>query len=324
MLGVGARHDRLLSRGLPERIAVGKRHHHAQRIRRLLGDPPALARLLLGESGLPGPHANLELAAAVADVVAELGPERSPCELLFEWVSLPAGDAPTNHPREFLPCCAVQALGALFVDAGAELRERVAAALLRAAQDDRWRVREAAAIGLQRMGERDLEPFAALVEPWARAPSDRLRRAAVVALAHPPLLGDPAFAQRALALVDQVLRDLATAQGSARRSPANDDLPDAEPWDEEPPPRPGRKRARATELAGGEAARQLLRALEFAPSVLVAAAPEAGFAMLRRWAGSRDRLVQRLVVANVRKSRLARRFPEQIEEVGEVLAASAE
>jgi hypothetical protein len=303
---------------------VSKRQDQARRVSQLLDDPPALGRLLQRESGLPGPRANLELGAALADAVAERGPGRAPWDALYAWAALGADEAPTNHPAVYLSFCALLALAGLYVDADPRQRGSIAAALDRAAEDDRWRVREAAAMGLQRIGERDVPTFLALVQRWAEAPSLRLERAALVALAHPPLLGDAAVAARALGWTDGVLRGL-----EQRARPARVPQPEADwPADEARPARPatrGRRGAQSTAYGPrSEDERVLVQALQFAPSVLVAAAPAPGFAMLRRWASSRSPLVQRIVGSNLRKARLAKRFPSEIEEIGEVLAASVE
>ena len=303
---------------------MGKRQDHARRVGQLLDDLTTLRRLLLDGSGLPGPRGNLELAAAFADAVGERGPAGAPWPQLFEWSALGPEQAPTNHPAVFLVFCALQALAALYVDADPKQRARIAAALDQAAEDGRWRVREAAAMGLQRIGERDVPIFLTLVERWAEAPSLRLERAALVALAHPPLLGDAAVVEPALGWTDGVLRAL-----ELRARPARSPQPEADwPEDEARPARPAARARRGAKSAAlaprSEDERVLLQALQFAPSVLVAAAPGPGFAMLRRWASSRSPLVQRIVVSNLGKARLARRFPSEIEEIGEVLAASVQ
>jgi hypothetical protein len=161
-----------------------------------------------------------------------------------------------------------------------------------------------------------------LVEAWARASSERLQRAALVALAHPPLLGKTETARWALDLSDEVLRRVEPRRPSWARSRTEADGVDGSGSADERPARAKRRRSTAGIGSSSEDERVLQKALEFAPSVLVAAAPDAGFAMLRRWASSSSPLVQRIVAANLRKSRLARRFPAELEVVGEVLAAA--
>jgi hypothetical protein len=87
----------------------------------LLEDPNAFATLeayLVANSRLPGPRANLSLAQAFADEVGLLGIDDARWQLLHEWTTIGAAEAPTGDPREFLPFCALQAFGALYASAG--------------------------------------------------------------------------------------------------------------------------------------------------------------------------------------------------------------
>jgi len=51
---------------------------------------------------------------------------------------------------------------------------------------------------------------------------------------------------------------------------------------------------------------------------VAAAAPQPGFALLRRWAAVADRDVAWIVRSNLGKARLARAFPEEVESVAAV------
>jgi hypothetical protein len=134
---------------------------------------------LIAESRLPGPRANLELAQAAA---LEGDPER------------------LAHLRdsndEFLVMCGVMGL-----DDFGELR--------RWSNDPRWRVREAVAMAVQRIGG----PAAVgHMRDWARG--TRLeQRASVAALCEPPLLRDEAIADAALEILDEVTASLAADRG---------------------------------------------------------------------------------------------------------------
>lgn len=271
----------------------------------LLDDEGALRELLLTRSGLPGPRANLELAAAVADAVAARGAERVPWPMLWRWAQLDSAQAPTHHPREYLPFVALQALGAAFRAAPETARARVGDELAHAATDPRWRIREAVAMALQRVGLGEPGVLQTLLTGWLEPRHPLRHRAIMAALADPPLLAEPAVAGWALGLADRVLSDFAAELPSPEVEPGVD---------------PSRARRRVA-LSDDEGA--LLRALEYAPSVLVAAAPAEGFALLRRWAAHPRSEVGLLVAANLRKGRLARAFPDECEQVGEVLAASA-
>jgi hypothetical protein len=114
---------------------------------------------------------------------------------------------------EFATVCGLVALGRLF----GEGDDRHAGVLHRHASDSRWRVREGVAMALQRAADDDPERAFALAEQWAGDSDPLVRRAAIAAVCEPRLLRDPAFARRALALVDRVTADLARSPLSGRR-----------------------------------------------------------------------------------------------------------
>jgi hypothetical protein len=251
----------------------------------LIGVPDgvaALERHLLERSSLPGPRANLELAAAFADAVAARGLGSTEWSIVRRWL-----DVPTSAPdprAEYLPVCALQALGAAYTGLDSNDRRAVLDALRRAAVDSRWRVRESVAIGLQRLGEVDPASFAAIVRDWAGDPSPLVRRATLAALAHPPILREAQSARMALSLGAEIFDSFVQAPPLDRRA---DDY------------------------------QVLRRALEYAPSVIVAAQPDEGFQWLSRLAESPDADVRRIVRANLGKKRLSQRHQDR---VGEVLA----
>lgn len=148
-------------------------------------------------SGLPGPRANLELAAAVADLADP--------ELVDTLVA--SGD-------EYHALCGTIALGA-----GAD--EPVAAARLRSlAADDRWRVREGVAIGLQRLGDADPDTLERIVLDWADDPDPLVQRAAAAAICEPRLLRTAAAAATAVEVCRRATASLAARPANERRSPA--------------------------------------------------------------------------------------------------------
>lgn len=130
---------------------------------------------LLQESGLPGPRANIELARAVA----EEGDE----ELFCRFLTFDSRKAPTNSPREFLPFCGVLGLGRLL----SKGREDVLSTLRECASDQRWRIREAVAMALCPLGERDMDALLQEMEGWSTG-NLLEKRAAVAALCDPSLL----------------------------------------------------------------------------------------------------------------------------------------
>lgn len=270
-----------------------KREACRTKLEPLLADRAKLERLLLRDSGLPGRRANIELAAAFADVFEDEGEvSDTQWEMLVKWASLSHDEAPTNSKREFLPFCAVQALGALYVDSDGARREAILSVTRAASRSGRWRTREAAVFALQRIGGRGFAELREIVTNWLDRANRMERRAIVAALAYPPLLEGPdgeAAVAFALEVSGRILRDI-------RKLP---------------------KTGRATEEF-----RVLAKGLGYALSVFAAAAPEDGFRFLRRWAEADDTDVKKIVAANIRKARLAKRFPDECAEVGEILSWS--
>jgi len=273
---------------------MGKRETYAAKLGGLAAEDRAgLEAFLLKHAGLPGRRANIELAAAFADVVGRAGADDELWTTLKGWASLDYDDAPTNSKREFLPFCAVQAMGALYCASDDATRDEIFARLRAAARSERWRTREAAAFGLQRIGERDFGLLRDIISSWLERSSRIERRAILAALAHPPMLEGPGgelAAEFALEVAGEVLAGVRKLTKAGR---SDDEF------------------------------KILSKGLGYAISVFVAAAPEEGFRFLRRWAEADDMDVKKIVAANIRKSRLARRFPEECAEVGEILSWSS-
>lgn len=212
---------------------------------------------LLAESGLPGPRANLELVQAAAD---------EGDRALFISFLLPPEQTPAGTPLEFLTVCGIVGLGACAARGEMELLPL----LKEWAADPRWRVREAVAMALQRVGDHD--PALLLEEMEAWAGGDPLtQRAAVAALCEPRLLGRRETAEAVLNLLDKVTAGLQAAED------------------------------RKTEEF-----RVLRQALGYAWSVAAVAALERGRLYLEKWARCDDRDVQWIIRENLKKNRLRR------------------
>jgi hypothetical protein len=233
---------------------MGKREAYAEQLKSV----PDWESFLKKHSGLPGPRGNLELAHAAADC----GTARQ----FREWLKYDARRAPTNTPGEFVAFCGVLGHGRLLAEGG----DQAVTILRRAASDPRWRVREAAATGLQRQGAADMGKMLRVVEPWARG-TPLEQRAAAAAGCEPRLLHEPKHARRVLRMLDRITLSLARAQDR-----------------------------RTAEF------RVLRRGLGYCWSVAVAALPEVGKPMLEKWSESRDPDVLWVVRANLGTARLAR------------------
>lgn len=216
---------------------------------------------LLQESRLPGPRANLELAQAVA--------EAGDREIFYRLLA--SGQAaPANTPGEFLAVCGVIGLGRLLADGD----RSVLTEIRRCAVEFRWRLREGAAMALQRWGEVDMESLLTEISGWAQA-GPLERRAAAAALCEPKLLRRPEHTRRVLEILDRITASL----------PAETD-----------------RRSVAFQA--------LRKGLAYCWSVAVAADLEAGKPVFEKWAAHPDKDVRWIVQENLKKNRLLRLDPD--------------
>jgi len=213
---------------------------------------------LLQESGLPGPRANLELVQAVADEGDEV--------LFRHWLSFGPDTAPTNSPYAFLVVCGVVGLGRLLAEGRMDLLGTVRGC----ASDPRWRVREGAAMALQRLGDRDMGALLQAMEDWSHG-SLLEQRAAAAALCEPRLLRQLRHAERVLHTLDHITASLERV--TDRRS---------------------------------EEFRVLRQGLGYCWSVAVVADPHNGKPMIEKWLTSTDADVRWIMKENLKKSRLTR------------------
>ena len=220
---------------------------------------------LLDHSRLPGPRANLELLDAAGDVLAR--------DEALTLASLSPAEAPPGTALEFLPCCGLAAVGRLLAEPAPDTPDLVAR-LRAAAGDERWRVREAVAIALQRWGDADLPAMVAAIEPWASG-SALETRAAVAAICEPRPLSMPASVRAAVRILDA-----ATALLASSRAPR------------------------------GEPGRVLGAALGYGWSVAVAADPSIALPAFERWTAVDDPDVRRVVRENLGKARFAKASPQ--------------
>lgn len=212
-----------------------------------------LAGYLTAHSGLPGPRGNIELAQAVAEEADSASLE-----------ALIATD------DEYLVFCGVVGLGRLLAEgAGAEVEQRLHAF----AADERWRVREAVAMALQRLGDSDESRMLRIVSDWADDASPLVQRAAIAGVCEPRLLKTPEATATAIAVCERVTTALAARPPTERRSPQ---------------------------------VRALRKGLGYCWSVAVAADPAHGLPRFRALSQSPDQDVAWIVRENCKKSRLSR------------------
>lgn len=213
---------------------------------------------LTEHSGLPGPRANLELADAFATAATRED-----------------ALAHAHSADEYLRFCGTQALGVVLAkdadanDLGVLLKER--------ASDASWRVREAAARGLQFVGDVSPEQLCVIAAEWQIDADPYVRRAALAALAEPRLLVHDGVWTQAMASCVAATARLAELPAEVRRQPG---------------------------------VRTLRTALGYCWSVVVAASPQRGLPEFEALRSSTDRDVQWVVRSNLAKSRLRRLMPD--------------
>ncbi|NYD66350.1 HEAT repeat domain-containing protein [Agromyces atrinae] len=147
-------------------------------------------------SGLPGPRANLTLVDAVARVADEA-----------------AIDELERDGGEYAMLCVAAARGRRADDPAIEVRARALAA------DERWRVREGVARGLQLLGDATPDALAAIVRRWADDADPLVQRAAVAAICEPRLLRAPESAALALDVCRLCTEHLAALPRTERSRP---------------------------------------------------------------------------------------------------------
>jgi hypothetical protein len=141
---------------------------------------------LRANSRLPGPRANLELLAAAGEKIDR--------DTAFEWAAREIGAEPSDV---FIVMVGLLGLGRLL----AEGDKSGVALMRRRANDENWRVREGVAIGLQRLGRDRPEQLAEIAREWVSGGALEAR-AAVAAVAEPPLLKSTEAVEAALVVLD--------------------------------------------------------------------------------------------------------------------------
>lgn len=205
-------------------------------------------------SGLPGPRSNLTLLAALV--------EEGSADLI-----LALADRDDEYPRS----CGTAGLGRLLAE-GVDVFD----VLHTRAADDSWRVREAAAMALQRLGDDAPERMRGLVAGWAADDDPLVRRAAVAGICEPRLLRDPVTALAALDACEVATRGLLAVPVDQRRDPD---------------------------------VRTLRQGLGYCWSVAVAGAPEPGVDRFLALESSEDADLRWIVRENRKKARLRTLLP---------------
>ncbi len=237
---------------------------------------------LLKNSNLPGPRSNLTLAYKFAACFEKKQFGQELTDLLFGWAGIPIEKAPVNDRREYLPFCAVLALGAHYLYADKKNKSRIMNQFKSAMNDGRWRIRESAAMGLQYIAEKDFTPIREYFTRWYPDSNYLEKRAFLATLAHPPILKEKEIVRFSLRMSEDIIKEL--LQDSKERQRSED----------------------FTVLSKG---------LRYCLSVFVTELPDDGFALLKRYSHSENKHMIKIIKSNLGKSRLTKKYPQRVNEI---------
>jgi hypothetical protein len=270
---------------------MGKKEKHKEELVNLLTEylfadnQKRLLDYLIFQSNLPGRRANLELAEAFGDIVRLYCDEHSEklWRLCKDMSQISEEEASTNEPEEFIPFCGIIGISTIasiktpyFEDGLFMIKE--------AAKDGRWRIREAVAMGIQRLLTNNPEKTLVELQKWLLEEDYYIWRAVIAGLAEPEILRDKKIARVALEYHQEILEELINKEESK-----------------------------------SESYQKLKQALEYTLSVVVEQIPREGFKLMLKYVSHENRVISRIIKANLKKSRLLKKYPEEVARVQEIM-----
>ncbi len=271
---------------------MNKKEKHKEELRNLFKgfleteDEKNIYDYLITYSNLPGRRGNIELGHAFSEIIEEkfkANPELA-WNMCQDLISYTADDAPTNNPKEFLAFCGTIATGGIGGISDKYL-EQSFKSINRMANDTRWRVREAVAMGLQKIiVKRGQDTFLKLDE-WIAKDNWLKMRAVAAGIAETGLLIDKKLAKQALEQHKKIFKRVDEAKDTK-----------------------------------AEDFKALVKGLSYTLSVVVASLPTEGFAYLQELASTDNKVIGRIVKENLKKNRLVKKFPEEVEKTEKLMS----
>jgi len=174
--------------------------------------------------------------------------------------------APRNSQLAFLTVCGAVGMGQLITQGNSDALKVLRAA----ASDSRWRVREGVAMGLQRLGDTDIESLLSEMKRWS--PGNFLEmRVAAAFLCEPRLLKQTERAKETLIIVDRITTSISS-----------------------------------TKNRNTDAFKALRKSMGYCWSVAVAASPDVGMSMIEQWLSTKDKDIRWIMREDLKKKRLER------------------
>ena len=254
--------------------------------RALNGNRRPLEFYLRELSRLPGKRANLELATELSSLLGAVVSEYAgQTRALLTYLIRDGENVEVNTPDEFVVLCGIVASGACAaVLAG--WRGEIFEVLGHYAGSISWRVREGVAMAFQQLLPAAPEETITYLMMLATEGNNFQQRASIAAVAEPPLLHTPEIINAALSIQRIVLERVHSVPVAERRR---------------------------------EDFRALRQALGYTLSVVTAATPERGFALMRQCASWGDPDINWVLRENLKKKRLAK-YAEHAEKLSRMLA----
>jgi hypothetical protein len=221
---------------------------------------------LLANSRLPSPQSNLPLAHAAA---LEATYQQVESFLQFD----------RNHPDQntsesFVVFCGVIGLGKF---AGED--QQAKSSLKKFANDDRWRIRESVAMGLQHWGELNIQQVLTEVRLWVDGTPLEMR-ATAAGLCEPVLLKDKSVADTTLDILDRITNNFVSIPNLT-----------------------------------AEDSRTLRQGLAYCWSVAVVESPEKGKVLMEKWIRNNDPDIRWIMKENLKKNRLSKMDGKWVEDM---------
>ena len=254
-------------------------------LRALQDNPRPLEFFLREQSHLPGQRANLKLVDDVSHLLSEAVVTREgDVRRVIEHLTRDEKTLEVNTPGEFVVLCGVVAWG-MCAAVHAAWRHEVRARLSEFAANASWRVREGVVMAFQRLLEAVPEETSACLRIWASEGNCWQQRASIAAIAEPALMNDAAMRDAAFDMQKVIVRRFHAIPLSERRR---------------------------------EDVRVLRQAMGYALSVITAALPEQGFALMLECASWDDADINWILRENLKKKRLAK-FSDLVEQLAKML-----
>ncbi len=254
-------------------------------LRALQKNPRPLEFFLREQSHLPGLRANVKLVDDVSNLLAEVVITREDdVRRVIEHLMRDEKTLEVNTPGEFVVLCGVVACG-MCAAVHPVWRPRMIERLSEFACNASWRVREGTAIAFQRLLEAVPDETSVCLRTWANEGNCWQQRASIAAIAEPAFMNDVAMRETAFDIQHVILRRFQAIPLSERKR---------------------------------EDVRVLRQAMGYTLSVITAALPEQGFALMRECASWDDADINWILRENLKKKRLAK-FSDQVEQLAKNL-----